>query len=300
VGKSNFHSFVIARRDLNENDGDLFAAVHEIDSGTTPSDCAITQLPLTPKPNERDYQAMAFAVERGNRSDLFLSAIRSDIQYTANYRKGKMVFQGAFGHVQLLNGKFQSLKLVGGTQLRYDIHEVKLEKSMMVGAVHRVNSPSSEITVQFPYRFPTGTAWSGNLLMIMASESSPVLFQSLMVKQVEGEIADSGAPLQTAGILHYPNLIDPPPSLAAPVRSGDQILHETVVALSVHGEGRYSIFYTAPVTVLVDGAGENHRVVLRTGTLLNRIRGKAVAGAITFHLDPLESFDGCVEFMRIP
>jgi len=300
TGKSRSHSFIVARREMKENEGDLFAVVHEIHRGDPSPNFRVSRVDLEPATDPRGFQAVALAVEQGNDLDLFLSAIQPDVQYTANYRNGKIVFQGSFGHVRMKEGKFQTLQLVGGTKLRYDVHGVEMEKSLIVGAVNGVQSASGAVTVQFPYRFPTGNAELGNLLMVMAASPFPVMFQPLMIRQVEGEIADFGGPLQTVTMQNHPNLIDPPLSLAAPIRNGDQVLHETVAELTYRGGDDYSIFYSAPVTLMVDGAGENHRVVLQTGTLLRRIRGEAVAGTVSFHLDPLESVDGRVNFMRMP
>ncbi|RJP26454.1 MAG: hypothetical protein C4527_14925 [Candidatus Omnitrophota bacterium] len=288
-------SFLIIRRDASENVGNLYAVVHEIIKEPTAANTQVQRLPLSPAPNERDFQAIAVVVERERDFDIFLSAIRSDITYTTDYKGGKLIFTGNFGHIRFRDGVFDSLRLVGGTKLRYDAYGVDLGETMNVGVIEQIDSEAGQITVNFPYPIPSGDAMNGHALLALASDNYPALFQPLTVEHVES--TDSPQAIR----LRYPyNFESPDPRLSAPIRQADQILHENFAELIYLGKDQFRLTTTAPTNVMVEGAKDRNRVLFRGASLMRRIRGESVAGVILLSVDPTETIDGKVEFVRMP
>ncbi len=294
-GKNAESPFIILRRKLSDNAGNLFAVIHELIREDEIPATKIVRLPLSPAPNERDYQAVALAVERGEDTDIFVSAIRPDYTYTTTYRKGTLVFAGSFGHIKMKAGKFESLRLVGGTKLRYDTHGVELAENINIGVVNEVHSASKEIRVHFPYMLPTGNILRGNTMMVTSTEEHPVMFQPLVIENVESQ-----DPPQTVNLMYAGNLENPQPQLAAPVRRGDQILHNNFTELERVFKDHFNLSYSAPASVMIEGATNRNRVLFRGASLIRQIRGESKAGVIMFNTEPSEAINGQVEFVRMP
>ncbi len=294
LSKNPGRPMVVLRRNAAGNLGDLFISVHEIFRNETP-DTTIFRLPLSPSGNERDYQATAVVAERKNQFDIFLSALRPDYTYEAEYKGGKLIFSGSFGHIRFKHGELHSLRLIGGSMLRYDTYGVQLAETTNIGVVHSVNSAQNEIKTRFPYPIPTGLTLFGNLMMALASDEYPVLFQPLVIDRIP-----SNESPQTVQLRFGHNLSSPHPQLAPPLLAGDQILHENFAELKYLNKDHFRLTTTVNTNVILDGRNDTHRVLFRGASLMRRIRGDSVAGVITFPVHVEETLDGKVEFVRMP
>ncbi|MEW6236923.1 MAG: hypothetical protein AB1656_16185 [Candidatus Omnitrophota bacterium] len=291
TGPATGGAFAITRRESGGDEADLFAAVHEIFRTALLPETRVVRLPLSPPANQRDFQAAAFAVESEHRSDIFLSTIQGDQEYTAEYHGGRIVFNGLFGHIRLKDGQFESLRLIGGTRLRYDVHGVDLKNPAEIGVVDNGDYKQGTIKVSFPHPLPSGTAMRSHSFLALHPEGGPVQHQPLMID----EILEKAIP-QTIRLQHDPNLIDPSPTLGAPLKTGDQILLENFAELIYKGNDAYSLTYTAPAQITVPTTPKCNRVVVFSSLLTGRIRGEKTAGVIMFNADPIESVNGKVDF----
>ena len=295
AGEEENGSFVIARREMVEDEGNLYAVLHEWFQGDAAPDLSITRLALTPQPNPRDFQAMAFMVQSGSETHLFLSSMNPDVAYSADCLGQRIVFQGGFGHIRLHDNAFQSMRLIDGTQLRYGPHGLRFDTPLHVGVTRRVNEPEGWIELDLPGRMPDGPAMKNTAVLVLSNELCPVMYQPLLLDRI-----DPGEAPQKARLIHTPNLVRPLPSLGAPVKPGDPVLAGPSGELVRRHPDIYSLVYSAPAGVMVEGATNRSRIFLHQADVLYQIRGESSAGAIHFSMDPAESREGRVEFARIP
>ncbi len=295
TGKIDGHSFLVNRRAVNNNEANLFASVHEIIRATDAPDTNIVRLTLEPQPNRRDFQAVAIAIEHGDQSDIFLSTTSPNVEYAAEYKDGRIVFQGWFGHIRLKKDVFESLRLVAGKRLRYDTHGVELKDILDVGVVQQVFPDEGALTINFPKALSEGDILQGHSIMALSMEGAPVNYHTLTIDKIMGEEKPQKVIFQ-----FIPSLKNPIPTLAAPARVGEQVLFENVAELIKVGREQYRLHYTCPTDVIVDGSNNRNRVLIQSSLISKRIRGESLAGVIQFHAYPMERIDGKIEFHTIP
>lgn len=294
TGAAGGGSFVIARRNMEGDEGDLYAVFHDWSAGEAP-DIEITQLALDPRPNRRDFQAVAFTVQSGSETHLFLSSTNPEVSYSANYHNKRIVFQGGFGHIRLQNGAFASMRLLDGTNLRYDTHGLNFATPLSVGVTRRINEAESWVELDIPGLLPFGPAARNTSVLVLSNDPAPVMYQPLILDRI-----DEGEPPQKARLLLSPNLLHPLPGLGAPVKPGDPAMYGPAAELTRLHPDVYALTYSAPANVMVEGATDRTRVFLHKAEVLYQIRGESSAGAIHFSVKPIESREGRIEFARIP
>ena len=294
AGQKSDRTDLVVRREMSGDEGDLFAVVHEWFDGTEPPDVKLEKLDLNPRPNARDFQAIALAITRNDETAIFLSSTNPEVTYTADYNGKRIVFQGKFGHIRLKNGAFDWLRLIGGSQLRYDTHGMTLENPAFSGIVRRTGQTDGSIDIEFDKRLATGTELSGHSFTTVASQLLPVMIQPFIIDRIEGV-----DPPQRVFLQSFPNFIDPVPQLGSPVQVGDPILFDHSAELQRKNADTYTITVTAPVEVMVEGAPNRNRVFLNYASVLHRLRGESTAGVITFNIEPRETRNGNVEFSRV-
>ncbi len=295
TGNEGGGSFVIARREMEGDEGDLYAVFHEWSAGGAAPDIEITQLALDPPPNRRGFQAVAFTVRSGSETHIFLSATNPEVTYTADYHNKRIVFQGGLGYIHLQNDAFASMRLLDGANLRYDTHGLNFATPLSVGVARRVNEAESWVELDIPGLLPFGPAMQNTSLLVLSNDPAPVMYQPLMIERI-----DPGEPPQKARLLHTPNLLHPLPSLGAPVKPGDPVMIGPAAELTRLHPDVYALTYSAPANVMVEGATDRTRVFLHEADVLYQIRGESSAGAIHFSVQPVESREGRIEFARIP
>lgn len=292
--KNEKSSSLILRREMIEDEGDLFAVVHEWFPESQAMDVQIERIPLDSAVNQRDFQASAFALVRGAETHIFLSSINPDGSYTAQYKNGQVVFQGAFGYIQLINGQAARLRLVG-TTLRYDATGIQMPAALNLGVVKTVNSDTGEMKAQFENRLPVNEALSGDTLIALTPQLAPVMYRPLVIEKMSAWESE-----ETVQLRYRPNPGNPQPGFGAPIATGDQLIYENCAELTLQKPDYYSLRYSAPADVTIGGATDRNRVFFMKSQLIQKVRGESTAGAIQFHVDTNESVDGRVEFYRIP
>lgn len=297
TGRIENRSFIVARRQLEPGEGDLFAVVHEFFNTDEKPEIKLMQLTIDPPPNRRNFQAVALAVIQNGVTDIFLSALDPSIEYSTNIETGKIVFQGKFGHVQLIGGTMKQIALIGGSTLRYDTHSVKFKYPLSTGYVRSVDPTRQSIEIDFKYRLPSSDTLQGHTLLAIANDPLPVMFQSIPIDSI-GPLG----PPQTMN-LTFPSLLENPPvELCPPIKTGTQILFENVAELRKPwlNNNEYELYFSAPAEVMIEGATNKNRIFLMESNVLNKIRGEKEAGMIFFQIDPRESVNGKIRFMPMP
>ncbi len=288
-------SSIVLRRQMNGDEGDVFVAVHELIEDGKKADVEIKPLKLDPAPNLRGFQAVAFAVTQGDEVNIFLSSMNPDAEYSTEYNGARIVFQGAFGHVELSKGKLSRLRMVGGVSLRYDAHGLSMKSPISLGVVRNVLVDGNAIEVDFDYRIPTGAMLAGNSINVLAKQIAPVMYQAVIVDEVESKDIP-----QKIRLRHGVARDKAHPGLCAALETGSRVILENAAELIRFDEDKYSLAYTAPVDVMIESAEKRRRVFMMTSNMIRRMRGELSVGTIQFRMAPDESVDGMVEFRRIP
>lgn len=288
-------SSLIARREMIEDEGDLYAAVHEWRKGSMPDNVQIEPILLDPPANARGFQAIALAIVQGEETNIFLSSINPEAVYNGKYKNGQIVFQGAFGHILLRGETAERLRLAGNI-LRYDASGIQMKEALNIGVVRNVNTDTGAMETDFSNRLPANERLNGDTFTALTTQMAPVMYRTLVVEKVTAsELAD------TAQLRYRPNTSDSQPGLGAPIRIGDQLIYENMAELAQTRKNYFTFDYSAPADVTIGGATDLNRVFLAKSQILRKVRGESTAGAIQFHIDPQEGVDaGHVEFYRIP
>ncbi|MBN2330132.1 MAG: hypothetical protein JXR73_23535 [Candidatus Omnitrophica bacterium] len=286
---------LISRRTSAGDEGDLYVMIHERFKEKQPSNIQFEQLPLDPGVNRRGFQAFAFALIRGGEEHLYLFSLNPDVEFSSRYKGGKIVFQGNFAHVLLKEGKVQRMRLAGGGSLRYDAYGLQMDAALNFGVVRGVDSTDSIVDVDFTHPLPTGATLRSDLIQVLSTRSAPVMYRPLVIENI-----NSSEGFQTVHLRHRPNSMSPQPGLGAEIEVGDQLFYENTAELTQTKDNLYTLKYTAPADVMIQGATDRNRVFFMKSNLLRKIRGESTAGAVQFHVEPKEGIDGRVEFYCIP
>ncbi len=292
AGNIDGHSFVVVRREEVSNVGNVFTAIHEVIQNQAP-DINIELLPLSPPPNERGYQAQAFAVHNGPKTDLFISSLNTNTEYAANYQDKKLVFSGYFGHVNLEAGVFQSLRLAGGKKLRYDTHGAEFDGTQVIGTIRMVDPLGKKVYTDFLPPLPVGGILDRQTMIHLPSDIYTVNYQPLPIQALQEH--------ENPQILELQNPIDltsPETELAPPMKAGDQLIVDNVAELVYQNNDQYNLFSSSLATFLIDGGEDNNQVIFKP-SVLKRVRGESLAGAIQFSVEPKEFHQGPATIKRV-
>ncbi len=288
-------SSIVVRRQMDGDEGDIFVVIHELIEDAKTADVEIKQLKLDPAPNLRGFQAIAFAVTQGDDVNIFVSSMNPDVEYSTQFNGARIVFQGAFGHVNLSKGQLSRLRLVGGGSLRYDAHGLTMKSPMSLGVVRNVQTEKNTIAVDFDYRIPTGSMLAGNAITVLARQMAPVMYQPMIIEKVESQDIP-----QTIKLRHGLAQDKTEPGLCAALETGSRVIMDNSAELVRSGDDQYSLAYTAPIDVMIESAEKRRRVFMEKSNLIRKMRGELSVGTIQFSMQPEESIDGMVEFRRIP
>jgi hypothetical protein len=288
-------SSIVVRRQMDGDEGDVFVVIHELVKEGATVDVEIKQLKLDPAPNRRGFQAVAFAVVQGDETNIFLSSMNPDVEYSTEFNGARIVFQGAFGHVNLSKGTLSRMRLAGGVSLRYDAHGLSMKSPVSMGIVRNVQATENAIEVDFDYRIPTGAMLAGNAITVLAKEIAPVMYQPMIIDAIESQDIP-----QKIRLRHGVEQNKIQPGLCAAIEIGSRVIMENSAELIRSDEDQYSLAYTAPVDVMIESAEKRRRVFLTKSNLIRKMRGELSVGTIQFSMQPEESVDGMVEFRRVP
>lgn len=294
AGSRDGETLLIVRRSFSEPTGNLFAAIHELLPASPSPGSAVYRVPLSPSPNERDFQAAAFAIEREGVHDIFLSSTNPEIEYNGVHLDEDITFQGRFAHIRVNQNQFELLRLYGGTRLRFGPHEIRLPEAAAVGVAQSADESEASMTVRFPHILPDRTALGGHLLHVVSSEPDTPFMQPFPIREAR--------PLdvpQTFALEHPMAMTGPPGAGAAPVRTGDQALFGAVAELRHHGDNEYSVFHTVPADVWIQGPPHGNRVYMRAA-YVKRMQGEIEDDRIALRIGMEESEHGEIHFRRIP
>lgn len=290
-------------------EGNLFAFVHEYINGEA-QPASVNLLPLAPAPNARNFQAVAFAVERGQRTDLFFAALSREIEYKGKYNDAPFTFQGDFGHMQLNGATMESLFLTGGSALEYDQYGVVLNGAMQYGGLNAIAPAETMAQTVMPESIPVHGLYS---VLALDMDSEHVMYQPFWVKAAGYEYKPN---LPQRLQLLQPGVIDnQADSLGVHLRPGCKtVFHHTVHMKRFTQENRqrahpylggsqqqgYQLTTSAPVRVRIPVWNNLKKIVFSESTILDRRRGDALNGVIEFGVLPTESKDGRASFLYSP
>ena len=289
-------TLLIHRRSFTLPQGNLFACVHEWIASPAASapPTRLIPLPLEPMPNERGFQAVAFALERGDVHDLFFSALRPDIVYTTRYLDKDVVFAGKFGHIRWKQKECELLRLIEGTELRIGPVGLKLPAAVGSGILQTVREDEGEMNVHFTPPLPEGATLLGQVVQAVSSQPGTVYMQPFPLRRLSPY-----APTQTMKRLRPVSLAGALPPAAAPLQPGDQLLFSSYAELQYRGDNWFSLMHTTPVEVQIQGPPFCNRIYLDK-SYVQHLRGKLEKDSITFQVLPEESLNGKMDFHRIP
>ncbi|MBD3265240.1 hypothetical protein GF373_01100 [bacterium] len=295
VQSHNHGSTLSILRNEMEGQGDLFAVVHEFFTGSVPKNTQVKRLPLKPGTNERDFQAIALVFEGKDSTDIFLSATNPETEYSTSYLGNKLVFQGTWGHVQLKNGEFETMRLGGGKHLRYGVHAVTPREPIVHGYAREIQDRQGYISADFVHKLPEEKAIAGHSILALASYPTAVMYQSLVLNSISVLQSPQHFVMKTA-----PNFGNTPPELGFRFQSGDTLLYESFVELHRVDENHYTLVLNTPSKVMVEGSNTWNRIIYGSAKYgKKRVVGEYRVGVIQASFEPAEAYKGKIEFQRL-
>ncbi len=290
-------------------EGNLFAFVHEFVEGEV-KPASVKLLPLDPAPNARNFQAIAFAVERGERTDLFFAALSREIEYRGEYDGEPFTFQGDFGHMQLKGATMESLFLTGGSTLNYDQYGAALNQAMQYGGLSEISASESMARTIMPESVPVHGLYS---ILALDMDSQHVMYQPFWIKAA-GYEHQPNRPQRLQ--LLQPSVVDNPRlDLGVQLRPGCKtVFHHTLSMklieqtndyfanplLGGRQQQGYQVVTSAPVRLRVPVWNNLKKVRLVESTVIERRRGEEMNGVVEVSLLPTETKDGRATFVYSP
>ena len=288
--------------------GNLFAFVHEFQQDQS-QPTAIQLLPLDPAPNTRNFQAIAFAVERGERTDLFFASLSREIEYKGKYKDMPFTFKGDFGHIHFESVNMDSLFLIGGSTLEYDQYGVALNNAMQYGGLNQIASEDAMARTIMDESIPVHGLYS---ILALDMNAPSIKYQPFWVK--------------AAGYEYEPNqpqrLLLIEPELTANNANGlglklhpgcKTLFHHTVYmkrfihanrinhpAFGGKATPGYQLVTSAPVRVRIPVWNNLKKIVFSESSIIDRRRGDDLNGVIEFGVLPTETNDGRASFAYSP
>ncbi|MGC9328834.1 MAG: hypothetical protein ACP5I1_14455, partial [Candidatus Hinthialibacter sp.] len=186
-------------------------------------------------------------------------------------------------------------RLAGGRTLRYDAYGLQMDAALNFGVVRGIDPADPAVDVDFTHPLPVGAALRSDLIQALSNQLAPLMYRPLVIDEI-----NSFEDYQTVRLRHRPNSMASPPGMGAELKIGDQLFYENTAEMTQTKDNLYTLKYTAPADVMIQGATDRNRVFFMKSNLLRKIRGESTAGAIQFHVEPHEGIDGSVEFYCIP
>lgn len=298
LAESDGADFVVNRYAGERGEGNLFAVLHEFFEGEAP-DVRVIPLTLDPQPNRRSFQAVALALERSDRVDLFFATTDPSVFYRTEYGGEPFEFQGRFGHARLVDGEFDSLRLVGGVHLRIGEYAVGLSTPMLSGLVQATDPARGELKLGFPYGLPKQPDYVRESALISTQNPSASFYQPLLIDLMDYKLDNEP---QSARAVQPTLLRTHAPHVGVSIESGDGALIDSVAVLQraeVMGYKIYRLVFSAPAEVSVAARDDHQRAQILVSSLVRRFRGERDGNAIVFPIDPDESQDGIIEFTTL-
>lgn len=291
--KHDKRDIVINRKEFTQPTANVFAVVHKVAKNEFSNDVTIQPLSLNPQPNESGFQAVAFVIKNGTQEDIFYSSTQPGQTYTTTHNNTEIEFQSKFAHVQLHDGKFQQLRMVGGKQVKFGGHQVIADEVMTTGVINNIDEKTGSFDLSFPYFLPFGDALKNHVLHAVSSEPNTPFLQPLVFSH-----ADDLKGEQRFHLEHRINLSNPPSTLAAPVQHGDQVLLESFAELKKNSEDSFLLYHSSPLQITVPANGTKKRFFVNE-TNVQRLQGEFKDGLIHASFSPLESYDAKIEVIRV-
>ncbi len=287
-------NLLINRREFAEPTANLFTVVHEIGNGNQQADIQIESLPLTPQTNATGFQANAIVIKNTGRHDIFFSTIQPDQIYQTKFHNHELEFQAKFAHIQLIDGQFKRMRIIGGTNVRFGKHAIHIESAVTPGILHNLDEKNGTFSLQLHHAAPVGDLLKGHIVQVVNPNPEGQFMQPLALSHVE----NTGQQQQFL-MRHRVNLSNPPQRLAAPVQNGDQVIYESFAELNRQNIDRYLITHASPLEISVP-AGEN-----ANRFFMEKHKGRALGGTKiqdTLHvsISMNDSYDGTIEVIRVP
>jgi hypothetical protein len=271
----------------------LFAAVHEVSNQKFINGLKIESLPLNPQPSETGFQAMAFVIKNGTQDDIFYSSTQPDQTYTTRFNGTDIEFHSKFAHVQFIESKFHQMRMVCGTHFKVGDHTIEFDEAITTGVINSIDEKTGTFDLSFPYLLPFGGALKNHILQAVSTEPNTPFLQPLVLSYVDDLKREQRYHLE-----YRQNLSNPPATLAAPVKNGDQVLFESFAELTQNAEDGFHVFHSSPIRITIPGTGTKKRVFINEKKV-QHLQGEYKDGLIHVSISPLESYDAKVEVIRV-
>ncbi|MBI1388324.1 MAG: hypothetical protein GC154_07745 [bacterium] len=297
-------SLAVFEYDGQPGDGNLFAAVHEYSiadaSGETAEpDTKIEMLRLDPAPNDRNFQAIAFTVVRGQRADLFFASLDPDQEYKTRWRDSDFTLKGEFAHVHITNGLIDWLYSINGTNLQAGNFGVKTVKPIQYGALGRVDQAEDLATSVLDYPMAIDEPPMHESLLALDQDAAGVIYQPIWVKALDYRFEPNEP--QRMQVIQPALDMTGPANAGIRLRGGLQVIYHNLVLLTRRVEKGHEIYHlvtTNPVTVRVPVWNDLTHIYFTQSTIIDRRRGEAKDGVIEFTAQPTETNNGMMEFLH--
>jgi hypothetical protein len=272
---------VLLSRAVDAGEADLFAVVHEFFQGEAPATTNVLRLPLAPGGNQREFQAIALAAETALGTEIFLTSTNPETEYTCDYQGNRLVFQGTWGHIQLQDGTFQSMRLGGGTRLRYGSHAIEPQEIMINGLLREFDEAKNQLTMEFSSPLPEARGSRGHSILAISQNPAPVMFQSFLLNTLS--LFESP---QTATLLHTPALAQPHPGIGFALQPGTPLVYESYTELYREDEFTYIMGLNTPTQFMIPGDVKAPKLRYRLPNGRFQITGELKFGTIQLRLTP--------------
>lgn len=186
------------------------------------------------------------------------------------------------------------MRMVRGTHLKMGDYALEFDEAMTTGVINAIDEKTASFDLSFPYLLPFGDALKHHVLYAVSTEPNTPFLQPLVFSH-----ADDLKKLQRYHLQYLTNLSNPPATLAAPLKNGDQVLFESFAELKQNTEDSFNIYHSSPVRFTIPATETKKRVFVNE-TKVQRLRGDYKDGLIHASITPLESYDAAVEVIRVP
>ena len=290
--------FVVNRYPGERNEGNLFAVLHQFGAGNA-HDATIANLPLSPSPNERQFQAIAFAIQQPGQTDIFLSTTDPTVFYQTQYQETPLEFQARFGHIRLSEGRFRFMRTWGANYLRFGEHALRLEKPISSGVIANVTPGNDEIPVMLPNDLAQQTDLMRESLLQLDQTPGVMPYQPMLIQPLEEKYFEEPQPVRIV----QPALPARQDSNLGPaLTAGDSLLVENAALLErsdVLGQEIYKMVINTPIEAAIPAQPEMSQVHLTKSSTLQRFRGQRDGQRIIFAAHPNDASGGLLQFRQV-
>lgn len=273
-----------------------FALVHQFHSPDSPPVRA-SLLPLLPQPGSENFQAIAILLETNRSTDVFFFSTDPSVRYEASFQGQTLSMAARMAHVRFIQGQFDSMRLLAGTELAWGDYRLMLDQPSMTGAVHGYDPTTGMSGVTFPHHLPMQPDLLLDSLLLMDVQSGPMVYQPISFVGGHQPVDPGPQPIQ----IRSPRLPDiAPKNQGVSMQQGLNAFYNHVAALhrtTVGEQPSFRILLTGPILVEVPANEQSNRIRWVESRLVQNFRGERFNDRIQFSVKPIEAVNGVVQVM---